>query len=34
MTVRRVMPVFTVSDVEETRDAYVQVLGLREVMNL
>ena len=34
MTVRRVMPVLSVSDVEATRDAYVQVLGLREVMNL
>jgi catechol 2,3-dioxygenase-like lactoylglutathione lyase family enzyme len=34
MTVRRVMPVFTVSDVEASRDAYVRILGLREVMNL
>jgi catechol 2,3-dioxygenase-like lactoylglutathione lyase family enzyme len=34
MTVNRVMPVLTVSDLEATRDAYVQVLGLREVMNL
>jgi catechol 2,3-dioxygenase-like lactoylglutathione lyase family enzyme len=34
MTVRRVMPVFTVSDVDAARDAYVQVFGLREVMNL
>jgi catechol 2,3-dioxygenase-like lactoylglutathione lyase family enzyme len=34
MTVRRVMPVLTVSDLESTRDAYVGVLGLREVMNL
>jgi catechol 2,3-dioxygenase-like lactoylglutathione lyase family enzyme len=34
MSVRRVMPVFTVSDIEATRDAYVRVLGLREVMNL
>jgi catechol 2,3-dioxygenase-like lactoylglutathione lyase family enzyme len=34
MTVRRVMPVLSVSDVEATRDAYVQVLGLCEVMNL
>ena len=33
MTVRRVMPVLTVSDIEATRDAYVRVLGLREVMN-
>ncbi|MGY4646539.1 VOC family protein [Mycobacterium sp. URHB0021] len=28
------MPVFTVSDVDAARDAYVQVFGLREVMNL
>jgi catechol 2,3-dioxygenase-like lactoylglutathione lyase family enzyme len=34
MSVRRVMPVLTVSEVETTRDAYVRVLGLREVMNL
>jgi catechol 2,3-dioxygenase-like lactoylglutathione lyase family enzyme len=34
MTVRRVMPVLSVSDVEAARDAYVRVLGLREVMNL
>ncbi len=34
MTVRRVMPVFTVSDPEAARDAYVQIFGLREVMNL
>ena len=34
MTVRRVMPVFTVSDVEASRDAYVRVFGFREVMNL
>jgi catechol 2,3-dioxygenase-like lactoylglutathione lyase family enzyme len=33
MTVRRVMPVLTVSDIEATRDAYVRVFGLREVMN-
>ncbi|MCT7657592.1 VOC family protein [Mycobacterium deserti] len=33
MTVRRVMPVLTVADLEATRDAYVRVLGLREVMN-
>ena len=33
MTVRRVMPVLTVTDVEAARDAYVQVLGLRAVMN-
>ena len=34
MTVKRVMPVHTVSDLEASRDAYVAVLGLREVMNL
>jgi catechol 2,3-dioxygenase-like lactoylglutathione lyase family enzyme len=34
MNVRRVMPVFTVSDVDAARYAYVQVFGLREVMNL
>jgi catechol 2,3-dioxygenase-like lactoylglutathione lyase family enzyme len=34
MTVKRVMPVLTVTDVEATRDAYARVLGLREVMNL
>ncbi|MDQ1732494.1 MAG: hypothetical protein QOK10_2653 [Pseudonocardiales bacterium] len=34
MTVRRVMPVLSVSDVEATRDAYIRVLGLREVMDL
>jgi catechol 2,3-dioxygenase-like lactoylglutathione lyase family enzyme len=34
MTVRRVMPVLTVTDLDATRDAYVRVLGLREVMNL
>jgi catechol 2,3-dioxygenase-like lactoylglutathione lyase family enzyme len=34
MTVRRVMPVLSVSDLEATRDTYVRVLGLREVMNL
>jgi len=34
MTVRRVMAVLTVSDVEASRDAYIRVLGLREVMNL
>jgi catechol 2,3-dioxygenase-like lactoylglutathione lyase family enzyme len=33
MTVRRVMPVLTVSDIEATRDAYIRLLGLREVMN-
>jgi catechol 2,3-dioxygenase-like lactoylglutathione lyase family enzyme len=34
MTVRRVMPIFTVSDVDAAREAYVRVPGLREVMNL
>ena len=34
MTARRVMPIMTVSDVEASRDAYVAVFGLREVMNL
>lgn len=34
MTVRRVMPILTVPDLDATRDAYVRVLGLREVMNL
>jgi catechol 2,3-dioxygenase-like lactoylglutathione lyase family enzyme len=34
MTVLRVMPVLTVSDLEATRDVYVGVLGFREVMNL
>jgi catechol 2,3-dioxygenase-like lactoylglutathione lyase family enzyme len=34
MTVRRVMPVLSVADLAATREAYVQVLGLREVMNL
>ena len=33
MTVRRVVPIITVSDVAVARDAYVQILGLREVMN-
>jgi catechol 2,3-dioxygenase-like lactoylglutathione lyase family enzyme len=33
MTVRRVMPVLTVTDLEASRDAYVRLLGLREVMN-
>jgi catechol 2,3-dioxygenase-like lactoylglutathione lyase family enzyme len=33
MTVRRVMPVLTVTDLEASRDAYVRILGLREVMN-
>jgi catechol 2,3-dioxygenase-like lactoylglutathione lyase family enzyme len=34
MTVRRVMPILTVPDLEAARDAYVRMLGLREVMNL
>jgi catechol 2,3-dioxygenase-like lactoylglutathione lyase family enzyme len=34
MTVRRVMPILTVSDIGASRDAYERVLGLREVMNL
>jgi catechol 2,3-dioxygenase-like lactoylglutathione lyase family enzyme len=34
MTVVRVMPILSVSDLEATRDVYVRVLGLREVMNL
>jgi catechol 2,3-dioxygenase-like lactoylglutathione lyase family enzyme len=33
MTVRRVMPILTVPDIEASRDAYVRVLGLHEVMN-
>jgi catechol 2,3-dioxygenase-like lactoylglutathione lyase family enzyme len=33
MTVNRVVPVLTVSDLDASRDAYVAVLGLREVMN-
>jgi catechol 2,3-dioxygenase-like lactoylglutathione lyase family enzyme len=33
MTVRRVMPILTVSDIEASADAYVRILGLREVMN-
>ena len=33
MTVRRVMPVITVADLEASRDAYVATLGLHEVMN-
>ena len=28
------MPILTVTDLEAARDAYVRVLGLREVMNL
>ena len=34
MTVRRVMPILTVSDLDAAREAYVRILGLREVMNL
>jgi catechol 2,3-dioxygenase-like lactoylglutathione lyase family enzyme len=34
MTVRRVMPVLTVADLAASREAYIEVLGLREVMNL
>ena len=33
MTVQRVMPVITVTDLEASRDAYVAALGLHEVMN-
>ena len=33
MTVRRVMPILTVADLEASRDAYVAVLGLHEAMN-
>jgi catechol 2,3-dioxygenase-like lactoylglutathione lyase family enzyme len=33
MTVRRVVPILTVPDMEVSRDAYVRILGLREVMN-
>jgi catechol 2,3-dioxygenase-like lactoylglutathione lyase family enzyme len=33
MTVQRVMPIITVAELEASRDAYVSVLGLREVMN-
>jgi catechol 2,3-dioxygenase-like lactoylglutathione lyase family enzyme len=33
MTVRRVMPILTVSDLDATRDVYTRLLGLREVMN-
>ena len=33
MTVKRVMPILTVSDLEASRDAYVGLFGLREVMN-
>ena len=33
MTVRRVVPNLTVADLDGARDAYVQTLGLAEVMN-
>jgi catechol 2,3-dioxygenase-like lactoylglutathione lyase family enzyme len=33
MSVRRVMPILTVSDLDASRDAFVRLLGLREVMN-
>jgi catechol 2,3-dioxygenase-like lactoylglutathione lyase family enzyme len=33
MTVGRVVPIITVSDLNAARDAYVRLLGLREVMN-
>lgn len=33
MTVRRVVPILTVTDVDAARDAYVATLGLSEVMN-
>ena len=33
MTIRRVVPVLTVEDIETTRDAYLATLGLTEVMN-
>jgi catechol 2,3-dioxygenase-like lactoylglutathione lyase family enzyme len=33
ITVRRVMPILTVSELEASRDAYVRILGLHEVMN-
>ncbi len=33
MTVGRVVPIITVSDLDASRDAYVSILGLREVMN-
>ena len=33
MTVKRVMPIITVADLEASRDAYVGLFGLREVMN-
>lgn len=33
MTVKRVVPIITVSDLDASRDAYVRVLGLHEVMD-
>lgn len=33
MTVGRVVPIITVSDIDAVRDAYVATLGLNEVMN-
>jgi catechol 2,3-dioxygenase-like lactoylglutathione lyase family enzyme len=33
MTVRRVMPILTVADLDSARAAYVETLGLAEVMN-
>lgn len=33
MTVRRVVPILTVENIEAARDAYVGTLGLTEVMN-
>ena len=33
MTVRRVVPIITVTDLDAARDGYVRTLGLREVMN-
>jgi catechol 2,3-dioxygenase-like lactoylglutathione lyase family enzyme len=33
MTVRRVVPNLTVADLDSARDAYVETLGLAEVMN-
>ena len=33
MTVRRVVPIITVTDMNAARDAYVRTLGVREVMN-
>ena len=33
MTVRRVVPIITVTDLDAARDGYVRILGLREVMN-